>query len=124
MYNRASAKATKDYLIDQHMYSTKTMALTVWKPDNERPGRHWIYMSRYADFVAELQDETHDLEAIQMLARRVRKKPNEFFEHAKLWDNVCAIHLKVSLALKLTILSLASESRCANTAIEAASRTW
>ena len=90
-----AAKISKDYLIDQHMFSTKTLALTVWKPRNERAGRHWIYMTRYAMFISQLLEQTDDVEAMRILARRVRKKTNEFYEHQGLWEFVCDCHLKV-----------------------------
>ncbi len=89
------AKIAKEYLIDQHMYSAKTLALAIWKPDNERAGRHWFYMKQYAQFLILLLEQTDDLEAIQTLARRVRKKANEFFEHTQLWDELCAAHVMV-----------------------------
>lgn len=100
MYNThgrspASAQVAKEYLSDQHMYSAKTLALTVWKHDNERAGRHWFYMKQYAQFLISLLEQTDDMEAMQTLARRVRKKTNEFFEHTRLWDDLCAAHLMV-----------------------------
>lgn len=92
----SAAQTVKEYLLDQHMFSTKTLALTVWKPKNERAGRHWIYMTRYAQFLAQLLDETDDVESMRILARRVRKKNNEFYDHQDLWEHVCNAHLRVS----------------------------
>ena len=83
----------KNYLIDQHLYSSKTMALTVWKPEFERPGRHWIFMTRYVETIIDLLRSTDDLEGIQMLVRRLRKKQNEYWDHGRLWDDVCEAHL-------------------------------
>ena len=89
------AKQAKEYLDKQNMYSTKTGQLAVWKPDIERPGRHWVYMTRYARFLVKLLDETDDLEIMQLFARRVRKKTNEYHEHAALWEYVLESHLRV-----------------------------
>lgn len=91
----AAAKTTKSYLLDEKMYSVKTLALSVWKPDNERPGRHWVYMMRYATFLVEILEQTEDIEAIQILTRRVRKKPTEFYHHEHLWPIVCNAHLRM-----------------------------
>ncbi|KAL9082031.1 MAG: hypothetical protein Q9159_006782 [Coniocarpon cinnabarinum] len=89
------AKQAKDYLDKQNVYSAKTAALSVWKPENERPGRHWVYMTRYARFLVKLLDETDDAEFLQLFARRVRRKTNEFYEHTNLWEYVLDIYLRV-----------------------------
>jgi len=89
------AHFAKDYLVDQHVY-TKAYTITIWKPEHERPGRHWVYMTKYASFVARIFEETDDLEGMEILARRIRRKPNEYYEHTALWEEVCSLHLKVS----------------------------
>jgi len=88
------AHFAKDYLVDQHVY-TKSYTITIWKPEHERPGRHWVYMTKYASFVARIFEETDDLEGMEILARRIRRKPNEYYEHTALWEEVCGLHLKV-----------------------------
>lgn len=104
---KEGAKNAKDYLLEQHVYSAKTLTIVVWKPENERPGRHWIYNTRYARFLIELIEKTDDLEGIQLLVRRVKRKPNEFYQHAKLWGEVCAAYIKVSpQSLTITLHSL------------------
>jgi hypothetical protein len=53
-------------------------------------------MTKYASFVARIFEETDDLEGMEILARRIRRKPNEYYEHTALWEEVCGLHLKVS----------------------------
>jgi len=53
---------------------TKTMAVQVWKPEYERPGRHFVYTLRYTKFFIELLDTTDDKPNFEALARRVRRK--------------------------------------------------
>ncbi|KAF2814539.1 uncharacterized protein BDZ99DRAFT_471954 [Mytilinidion resinicola] len=74
---------------------TKTMAVQVWKPENERPGRHFVYTTRYTRFFVRLLVQTGDRANLETLARRIRKKPHEFFEHAKLWGELCLAYLKL-----------------------------
>jgi hypothetical protein len=88
----------KDYLIHEKVYN-KAYTITIWKPENERPGRHWVYMTKYASFVAKVFEETDDLEGLATLARRIRKKPAEYYEHTTLWEEICQLHIKVSDAL-------------------------
>jgi len=92
-----TSQRAKDYLIDQHIYSPKTSSMTIWKPDAERIGRRWCYAKQYALFLGQLLDHTTDLEGIATFTRRVRKKTNEYYEHTMLWEELCKLHLKVSL---------------------------
>lgn len=88
-----TATAAKQELTQQMF--TKTMAVQVWKPENERPGRHFVYTSRYTSFFVKLLIQTGDRTNLEALAKRVRKKPHEFFEHAKLWQELCLAYLKL-----------------------------
>ena len=75
---------------------TKTMAVQVWKPDNERSGRHFVYTGRYVRFFVQLLCKTDDRENLEMLARRIRKKAGEFIDHTTLWHEIAGAYLKVS----------------------------
>jgi len=74
---------------------TKTMAVQVWKPEFERPGRHFVYTTRYTRFFVNLLDQTMDKANLELLAKRVRKKQTDFFEHSKLWQDLCQKFLKL-----------------------------
>ena len=80
--------------LTQSMF-TKTMAVQVWKPENERPGRHFVYTTRYTKFFVDLLDMTGDKVNFEMLAKRVRKKTADFFEHTKLWQDLCMRYLRM-----------------------------
>ncbi|KAH7088445.1 hypothetical protein FB567DRAFT_524401 [Paraphoma chrysanthemicola] len=80
--------------LTQQMF-TKTMAVQVWKPENERPGRHFVYTTRYTKFFVELLDLTGDKTNFEALAKRVRRKAPDFFEHSKLWQELCLRYLKM-----------------------------
>ncbi|KAF2712426.1 transcriptional corepressor of histone-like protein genes [Pleomassaria siparia CBS 279.74] len=79
--------------LTQQMF-TKTMTVQVWKPEHERPGRHFVYTSRYTKFFVHLLDQTGDKANFEALARRVRRKQADFFEHSKLWQELCLRFLK------------------------------
>jgi hypothetical protein len=74
---------------------TKTMAVQVWKPEYERPGRHFVYTSRYTKFFIHLLNQTGDQPNLEALARRVRRKQMDFFEHTKLWQELCQTYLQL-----------------------------
>ncbi|RMZ71671.1 Histone transcription regulator 3 [Pyrenophora seminiperda CCB06] len=88
-----SAQDAKHELMQQMF--TKTMTLQVWKPENERPGRHFVYTTRYTKFFIELLDITTDKVNFEALAKRVRRKQTDFFEHQKLWQDLCSRYLKL-----------------------------
>ncbi|KAJ4342559.1 Histone transcription regulator 3 [Ascochyta clinopodiicola] len=74
---------------------TKTMAVQVWKPEYERPGRHFVYTLRYTKFFIDLLDKTGDKASFEALARRVRRKQTDFFQHTELWKDLCTRYLRL-----------------------------
>ncbi|KAE9968819.1 hypothetical protein BLS_005651 [Venturia inaequalis] len=80
--------------LTQQMF-TKTMVLQVWRPENERSGRHFVYTSRYVRFFVRVLVQLKDRENLEMLAKRLRRKLHEFFEHTKLWQETCQAYLKM-----------------------------
>ncbi|KAK8169687.1 hypothetical protein IWX90DRAFT_470860 [Phyllosticta citrichinensis] len=88
-----SALAAKTELTQQIF--TKTMQLQVWKPEYERLGRHFVYTTRYTTFFIELLAQTNDRAGMEALAKRVRRRNHEFYQHAKLWQSLCQTYLKM-----------------------------
>jgi hypothetical protein len=74
---------------------TKTMVLQVWKPEFERPGRHFVYTTRYVRLFVELLDKTGDRANYDALLRKVRKKTNDYFEHKDLWQEAYLGYLEL-----------------------------
>ena len=87
------AQAAKHELTQQIF--TKTMAVQVWKPEHERPGRHFVYTTRYTKFFINLLVQTNDQPNLEALARRVRRKQSDFFEHTMLWQELCRSYLQL-----------------------------
>ena len=78
----------------QQMF-TKTMQIQVWRPDNERPGRHFVYTSRYLRFFMRVLVQLGDRPNLELLVRRLRRKPQEFYDHSKLWQETVLLYLKL-----------------------------
>ena len=74
---------------------TKTMTLQVWKPENERPGRHFVYTTRYVSFFIGILYQLNDRPNLDQLARRIRRRPSDFMNHGKLWDAICTTYLQL-----------------------------
>ncbi|KAI9678770.1 MAG: Histone transcription regulator 3 [Caeruleum heppii] len=82
----AAAAAKQEF--NQQIF-TKTMTIQVWKPENERAGRHFCYTTLYTRRFAKFVHQLNDLSTLEVLARRVRKRSSDFFEHARLWEELC-----------------------------------
>ncbi|OJJ39414.1 hypothetical protein ASPWEDRAFT_103849 [Aspergillus wentii DTO 134E9] len=90
----ASVAATAKNELTQQIF-TKTMTIQVWKPEYERPGRHFVYTTRYVYFFVGLLDQLDDRANLDQLLRRVRKKQGDFINHTKLWEDICLTYAKV-----------------------------
>ncbi|KAK2761187.1 Histone transcription regulator 3 [Arachnomyces sp. PD_36] len=88
-----AAAAAKHELTQQIV--TKTMNLQVWRPEHERPGRHFVYTTRYVYFFAGLLNQLNDRTNLDMLLRRVRRKPTDYLNHTKLWEDISGIYIKL-----------------------------
>lgn len=77
------------------------MAIQVWKPDNERAGRHFVYTGRYVRFFVRLLYQLNDKSSLEALARRIRKKAGDFVGHLGIWQEICQAYLKVRSSLDL-----------------------
>lgn len=71
------------------------MLSQVWKPDNERPGRHFVYTGRYVSFFVRLLYQLNDRTSLEALAKKNRKRSVDFFNHTRIWEEVCTAYLKV-----------------------------
>lgn len=83
---------------------TKTMTLQVWRPEFERPGRHFVYTTRYAYYFVNLLEQVNDRLSLEQLLRRVRKKQVDFINHTKLWEDSCIIYAKVRKSNRVNAL--------------------
>ncbi|KAI5296500.1 Histone transcription regulator 3 [Ascosphaera acerosa] len=91
----AAATAAKAELT-LHLFR-KNAGPQVWRPESERAGRHFVYTTRCVRFFVTLLDRLDDKENMEQLAKRVRKKPYEFADHAGLWEWLCRTYTTVGL---------------------------
>lgn len=80
--------------LTQQMF-TKTMVLQVWRPEGERAGRHFVYTARYTRFFVRILEKLRDRTNLEQLARRVRRRPNEIFEHGSVWQDIVSTYLRL-----------------------------
>ncbi|KAK0267392.1 Histone transcription regulator 3 [Friedmanniomyces endolithicus] len=80
--------------LTQQMF-TKTMVLQVWRPECERAGRHFVYTARYTRFFTQILEQLEDRPSLEALARRVRRRPHDMFEHGVVWQEICNAYLRL-----------------------------
>ncbi|KAF7719747.1 Uncharacterized protein PECH_005692 [Penicillium ucsense] len=90
--NATAAAAAKQEL---SQIFTRTLTIQVWRPEFERPGRHFVYTTRYVYFFISLLDQLDDRASLDQLLRRVRKKHGDFINHGKLWEDACSTYMKM-----------------------------
>lgn len=80
--------------LTQQMF-TKTMVQQVWRPEMERAGRHFVYTARYTRFFVQILEQLKDRASLEMLARRVRRRPHDVLEHTSVWQDICTAYLRL-----------------------------
>jgi hypothetical protein len=73
----------------------KTSQLAIWKPEHERPGRHFVFARDYTLFYTELLEEVRDRQSLEVLARRVRKFSHGHFQHTDVWNTIFNSYINV-----------------------------
>jgi hypothetical protein len=106
MIYRAAMIVCPDSDPDQHQASaartelkdsmfTKTMVVQVWKPDNERSGRHCVYTKRYVLWMIKLLWILEDTPNMGALVKRVRKKQADYYHFTDVWSECCVIYSRL-----------------------------
>ncbi|KAI9337384.1 hypothetical protein DFJ73DRAFT_849235 [Zopfochytrium polystomum] len=56
-----------------------------WKPEFERPGRHFVFIHQYTSAIIPLLRATNDLESLKNLGRKVRKADDSLLYPQTIW---------------------------------------
>ncbi|KAK5098587.1 Histone transcription regulator 3 [Exophiala xenobiotica] len=72
---------------------TKNMTMQVWKPENERAGRHYVYTGRYLRFFVEILDTLRDRSNLEQVVRKIRRKTTDFVNHTKVWEDAVTVYV-------------------------------
>ncbi|KAG0042324.1 Histone transcription regulator 3 [Gryganskiella cystojenkinii] len=64
----------------------KTLVSSVWKPEFERSGKHFIYVGEYTKFLIILAKETKDVETLNSLARKIRRANGLLLDLKEIWE--------------------------------------
>ncbi|ORX50528.1 hypothetical protein DM01DRAFT_1095919 [Hesseltinella vesiculosa] len=71
--------------------------VNIWKPDLERPGKHFVYMTQYVSMLISLARATKDLESLKYLCRRLRKSTHLILNEKETFQAAMDAFVEVSL---------------------------
>lgn len=69
--------------------SNKTLVL-IWKPDNERPGKHFCYTYQYAQFYLEILTKQSNLTGLVQMLPKLRRSNATMVSLYNAWENLCS----------------------------------
>ncbi|KAG0004617.1 Histone transcription regulator 3 [Entomortierella chlamydospora] len=73
----------------------KTLVSSVWKPEFERSGKHFIYVGQYTKFLIVLAKESNDVETLNSLARKIRRATGLLLDLKEIWELLYDSYLTV-----------------------------
>lgn len=73
----------------------KTLVSSVWKPEFERSGKHFVYVGEYTKLLIVLAKETKDVETLNSLARKIRRANGLLLDLRDIWELLYDSYLEV-----------------------------
>ncbi|KAF9435048.1 Histone transcription regulator 3 [Entomortierella beljakovae] len=73
----------------------KTLVSSVWKPEFERSGKHFVYVGEYTKFLIVLAKESNDVETLNSLARKIRRATGLLLDLKEIWELLYDSYLTV-----------------------------
>ncbi|KAG0234030.1 Histone transcription regulator 3 [Actinomortierella wolfii] len=95
VYHDVERAKTEVLSLFQFKSNAKTLVSSVWKPEFERCGKHFVYVGEYTRFLIQLCKETKDVEALNTLARKVRKANGLLLDLKDIWELLYDAYLSV-----------------------------
>ncbi|KAH7036493.1 hypothetical protein BKA57DRAFT_173902 [Linnemannia elongata] len=77
----------------------KTLVSSVWKPEFERSGKHFVYVGEYTRFLIVLAKETLDVELLNSLARKIRRAHGLLLDLKEIWELLYESYLAILAGL-------------------------
>ncbi|CAI5758328.1 unnamed protein product [Candida verbasci] len=69
--------------------------VSIWKPDSERPGKHFLYTFRYIYFYIELLKQNNDLNSLIIMLPKLRRSNSVMIQLTTAWEFLCTSICKI-----------------------------
>lgn len=70
--------------------ATNKALVLIWKPESERPGKHFVYTYEYIYFFVELLKEADDLENLLLMLPKLRRSNSVMINLSSAWELLCS----------------------------------
>lgn len=70
--------------------ATNKTYLQMWKPEHERPGKHFVYMYQYTEFYIKLLRRELDLASLVLMLPKLRRANSTMIKLYFAWENICS----------------------------------
>ncbi|KAF9426942.1 Histone transcription regulator 3 [Podila epigama] len=95
IYHDVERAKTEMLSLFQVKSNLKTLVSSVWKPEFERCGKHFVYVGEYTKLLIVLAKETKDVETLNTLARKIRKATGLLLDVKDVWGLLYDSYLEV-----------------------------
>ncbi|KAK9369185.1 hypothetical protein V1509DRAFT_621383 [Lipomyces kononenkoae] len=69
--------------------------MSIWRPENERAGRHFVYAFKYTVYYIDILEKTNDLESLNLVAKKLRRLTTVMIRHTDAWEHLCRAIVQV-----------------------------
>ena len=77
------------------LFTQKASTLAIWRPENERPGRHFVFAYNYTRFYVSLLGKLQDRATLEAVAKRVRKNASGLWRWPEVWEDTLHRYISV-----------------------------
>ena len=77
------------------LFTQKASTLAIWRPENERPGRHFVFAYNYTKFYVSLLEKLQDRVTLEAVAKRVRKNASGLWKWPEVWEDTLHRYISV-----------------------------
>ncbi|KAG0031770.1 Histone transcription regulator 3 [Podila clonocystis] len=95
VYHDVERAKTEMLSLFQVKSNLKTLVSSVWKPEFERSGKHFVYVGEYTKLLIVLAKETKDVETLNSLARKIRRANGLLLDLKDIWELLYDSYLEV-----------------------------
>ncbi|KAF8457831.1 hypothetical protein BGX38DRAFT_1139298 [Terfezia claveryi] len=77
------------------LFTQKASTLAIWRPENERPGRHFVFAYNYTKFYVSLLGKLQDRATLEAVAKRIRKNASGLWRWPEVWEHTLHRYISV-----------------------------
>lgn len=75
--------------------STNKQLVLIWKPEFERPGKHFLYTNQYVQYFIQLLNKKQDLNSLVVMMPKLRRSSSIMVNLSLVWEILCSSICKI-----------------------------